>query len=88
MNHFAVYLKLTQCCESTLFQYKIKIKKQTKNQNTLRHLNTAREDSCAVHEAPCSSSWLSRARGSVLEGLAALFLYTSLFLHFTLVHII
>ena len=27
MNHFAVYLKLTQHCKSTVLQYKIKIKK-------------------------------------------------------------
>jgi len=28
MNHFAVHLKLTQHCKSTILQYKIKLKKE------------------------------------------------------------
>ena len=28
LNHFAVYLKLTQHCKSTILQYKIKINKK------------------------------------------------------------
>ena len=28
LNHSAVHLKLTQCCKSTILQYKIKIKKK------------------------------------------------------------
>ena len=30
LSHFAVYLKLTLHCKSTVFQYKIKIKKNKK----------------------------------------------------------
>ena len=30
MNHFAVHLKLTQHCKSTIFHYQIKIKKKKK----------------------------------------------------------
>ena len=30
LSHSAVYLKLTQHCQSTIFQYKIKVKKRKK----------------------------------------------------------
>ena len=32
LNHFAVHLKLTQHCKSTILQYKVKIEKKRKKQ--------------------------------------------------------
>ena len=36
LNHFAVHVKLTQHCKSTVLQYKIKIKKKNKVFTTQR----------------------------------------------------